>query len=295
MGRSDAVTFTRELVSAWSRLGALVTFESGWESRSNGLSANYEGAIVHHTAVRSSAANPFPGQRLLRVGRPDLPGPLCNSAGPWCPPDLPRIHVLSAGPGNHAGASGGRSMGPLPVSRSFNARVWGHEIDYAGDAPMAPGQYRAALIMARGVCDVLGRSSEYIRAHAESSVTGKWDPGYAPGKTIDMAAFRRDVANLSAVPEDFMATMSDAEKAQLMEVVRILLPGREGRSAGPGWLALVQARDAALRAAAAGGAGEVVAILRPVVIEAVKAGQAAAAGVTAEQIADELAARLSGQ
>lgn len=195
MGRQDAVQFTRELAAEWQRLGARVTFEPGWETRGNGSAANYEGAIVHHTVGASSATNPLPSKNVLKNGRPGLSGPLCNSAGPWCDEGTPWIHVFSANPANHAGASGGKSMGPLPVTTAFNARVWGHEIDYLGDRPMTKGQYKAAVIVGRGVINVLDRSAEYVRAHAETSVTGKWDPGYAPGKTIDMAAFRRDVAN----------------------------------------------------------------------------------------------------
>jgi hypothetical protein len=206
MGRTDAVAFTSQLVAEWRRLGAEVTLEPGWDVRGNGYGANYEGAIVHHTGFGSSEANPFPARNTLINGRPDLTGPLCNSAGPWCTPDRPRVHVISARPANHAGASGGRSMGPLPVTGLFNPRVWGHEIDYGGNVAMAPGQYVAALIVARGVANVLGRSTEYVRAHAETSVTGKWDPGYATDKTIDMAAFRRDAANFAGVEGDMQLT-----------------------------------------------------------------------------------------
>lgn len=156
MGRRDAVQFTLELAAEWRRLGARVTFEPGWETRGNGTSANYEGAIVHHTVGASSAANPLPSKNVLKDGRTGLSGPLCNSAGPWCDEGDPWIHVFAAHPANHAGASGGRSMGPLPVTSLFNPRVWGHEIDYLGDRPMTKGQYKAAVIMARGICNVLG-------------------------------------------------------------------------------------------------------------------------------------------
>jgi len=45
-----------------------------------------------------------------------------------------------------------------------------------------------------------------------------------------------DIIRLAQQGDDFMATMSDAEKADLMELVRVFLPGKSGRSAGPGWL-----------------------------------------------------------
>jgi hypothetical protein len=207
VGRRDAVQFTLEWAAEARRLGAIVEFETGWESRGNGTSADYEGGIVHHTAFLSSQSNPYPARGTLLNGRPNLPGPLCNVAGPWCPVDAPRLIVVSANPANHAGASGGRSMGPLPVTSLFNKRVFGLEIDYAGLVPMSDGQYRAALIFTRALANVLQRSVEYVRAHMETSVTGKWDPGHANGKTYDMAAFRQSAANLT--PEDDMPLNAD--------------------------------------------------------------------------------------
>lgn len=221
MGRRDAVQFTLEVVARARALGATVTFEPGWETRGNGTTANYEGAIIHHTASQSSAANPNPTRSVLINGRPDLTGPLCNFTGPWCAADAPWLHVIAANPANHAGASGGRSMGPLPVTSLFNPRVVGLEIDYAGSSPMADGQRRAALIFARAVCDVLGRSTDYVRGHAETSITGKWDPGYATGKTIDLDAFRRDAATLTPSSSGgFLMALSDAQQTELLSAMR---------------------------------------------------------------------------
>jgi hypothetical protein len=74
----------------------------------------------------------------------------------------------------------------------FNRRVLGLEIVYPGTSPMRAAQYRSALVWARVVADVVGKGNiERVRAHAETSITGKFDPGDAPGRTIDMAAFRR--------------------------------------------------------------------------------------------------------
>lgn len=215
MGRKDAVQFTLEWAARARALGATVTFQAGWEGRGNGTSADYEGAVVHHTASPSSAARPNPTLGVLIAGRSDLSGPLCNVTGPWCTVDKPTLHVVSANPANHAGASGGRSMGPLPVTGLFNKRVFGLEIDYAGSSAMTDGQRRAALIFARAVADVLGRSTEYVRAHAETSITGKWDPGYASGKTIDMGAFRQDATNITADSGGF--DLSQAQFDQLWQ------------------------------------------------------------------------------
>lgn len=169
--------------------GITVREASGWQSRGNGQTSAYEGGLVHHTATGYGIAVPGTGPgNLLINGRPDLRGPLCNYAGN----DDGSITVIAAHPANHAGASGGRSMGPLPVTSLFNRRVLGYEIVYPGNQPMRPAQYRSALVWAKAVADVCGGGNiERVRAHAETSITGKWDPGEAPGRTIDMAAFRR--------------------------------------------------------------------------------------------------------
>ncbi len=200
MGRRDAVQVIVEVVNKMRLLDPrlIVTYEPGWEKRGNGTTANYEGGIWHHTASSSSPTRPFPTQTLLRVGRSDLPGPLCNFAGPWCSVDRPTIHVMAAHPANHAGASGGRSMGPLPKTSLFNPRVLGLEIDYAGLTAMSPGQLHVAQLWARAVADVVGGGDiNRVRGHMETSVTGKWDPGFANGKTYDLNALRASSARLT--------------------------------------------------------------------------------------------------
>lgn len=200
MGRRDAVAVILEINARMRQLEPRlrITFEPGWERRGNGLSANYIGGIVHHTASFSSMARPFPTQGLLRDGRSNLSGPLCNWGGPVCTVEEPWIHVTAAHPANHAGASGGRSMGPLPRTSLFNPLVVGLEIDYSGIAPMLDGQLYVGHLWSRATADVLaGGNLEYIRAHMETSVTGKFDPGYAPGRTYDMAEFRRKAAAIT--------------------------------------------------------------------------------------------------
>ena len=222
MGRRDAVQVVLEVVARMRALEPrlVVSYEPGWETRGNGTTPNYEGGIWHHTALASSAARPFPSQKLVKDGRVDLDGPLCNFAGPWCTVDAPRIHVVAAFPTNHAGASGGRSMGPLPVTKLFNPRVLGLEIDYAGTVPMAPGQEYVAHLWGRAVADVVGGGDiNRVRAHMETSVTGKWDIGFALGKTYDMNAFRRAAAAVSPLGGALMA-LTDAEQAELLLAAR---------------------------------------------------------------------------
>lgn len=157
---------------------------SGAPTRGNGQSWDITGGLMHHTATALGAA-----PRVLWEGRPDLAPPLSNTAGEADG----TVAFVAYYPANHAGASGGKSMGPLPVTNTFNKRVWGHEIVYPGVSPMTVAQYRSAVILGKVIAEVLGVSAEHIRAHGETSITGKWDPGYANGKTIDMAAYRRDI------------------------------------------------------------------------------------------------------
>ena len=213
VGRRDAVQVTLEVIARMRQLEPrlLVTWEPGWETRGNGTTANYDFASVHHTASNTSLAKPFPTQSLLRDGRSDLSGPLCNEACPACTVEQPRIHVMAANPANHAGAS--RASGPVPKLALFNPRTRGLEIDYAGSVAMLAGQLYVAHIWTRANADVLaGGNVEHVRAHAETSVTGKWDPGYAPGKTIDMAAFRQNAAALTVQEIDMPVTEAEIDR-----------------------------------------------------------------------------------
>lgn len=185
-----SVSFARAVAAGLREYGVTVLEEPGWEARGNGTTSDYLGALIHHTASQSSYQKPEPTRGMVISGRRDLPGPLCNMLGLYDG----RLRLIAAHPANHAGASGGRFMGPLPVTRGFNKHVWGLEIDYDGVSPMSPEQHQSAVAFGAVVTRVLRRpNAEWIRAHAETSITGKYDPGWAPNKTIDMAAYRREV------------------------------------------------------------------------------------------------------
>lgn len=180
-----SVAFANAVVAGLRARGVVVKFHPGWESRGNGQSSAYQGLIWHHTATGFSVNAPS----ILVNGRSDLRGPLCNTSGN----SDGSITLIAAHPANHAGASGGRSMGPLPRTGSFNRCVWGHEIVYPGTVPMTAAQYRSATILGAVVSEILRRpNAEWCRAHMETSITGKWDPGYANGRTYDMSKMRAD-------------------------------------------------------------------------------------------------------
>jgi hypothetical protein len=190
-----SVARCREINARLRAAGITVHEWPGWDRRGNGQSSAYEGALIHHTGGPSGMALPGTAVgNLLVNGRRDLAGPLCNYAGNADG----SITVIAAHPANHAGASGGRSMGPLPTTRLFNKRVLGLEIVYPGTSPMTDAQYRTARIWARIVTNVCGNGDiQRARAHAETSITGKWDPGHAGNKTIDMTSFRAQALTAS--------------------------------------------------------------------------------------------------
>lgn len=188
-----SVAICREINRRLRAAGIVVHEWPGCWSRGNGLTSKYRGGIVHHTASNYGMA-----YTTLFDGRPGLSGPLCNYAGNADG----SITMMAAHPANHAGASGGKSMGPLPVTSLFNPYVLGLEIVYPGTSPMRSAQYRAACVWGRIVADVVGGGNiQTIRAHGETSITGKWDPGFAPpSRMIDMGAFRRDAASALYLP-----------------------------------------------------------------------------------------------
>jgi len=194
--RSPLMATVAQIVAELRRRGITVHEWAGWNGRGNEGVAHIDakGGIIHHTGSNYGSA--YAG--LVVSTRPDLfGGCLCNFAGN----ENGSLTVLASGLAWHAAPSTGPSLGALaPYGRNLNRNTVGLEIVYPGSSPMRNAQYRTALVWAKTVADLCaGGNLEAIRAHAEASSSGKWDPGYATGKTINMTAFRRDAAG-SATP-----------------------------------------------------------------------------------------------
>lgn len=188
-----SVARATEVIKRLRAAGITVHEAPNWQSRGNGQTSAYEGFIWHHTATAFSNSN----LSILINGRSDLSGPLCNTCG-WADGS---VGMIAAHPANHAGASGGRNTSPLPRTSLFNKLVWGHEIIYPGTQPMTAEQYRTSAILGKICTDVFGYGDiNRAKGHAETSITGKWDPGYAPGKTVDLNKFRVDARNSLSQP-----------------------------------------------------------------------------------------------
>jgi peptidoglycan hydrolase-like protein with peptidoglycan-binding domain len=170
----------RGILGIARKLG-LRTFEvPGWESRGLG-ELNPKKLLGHHTAAEVDV------DRLLRDGRSDLRGPLCNFA-------LHRdgaFGAVAAGRANHAGP------GIVPSSASYGTETTG-PIPIAGTGPVAFPQYRAFVLSQAAICIWHGWQASNWLGHRESArpLGRKIDPAF------DCGRFRADMAEVIADWED---------------------------------------------------------------------------------------------
>lgn len=223
----NAVQMIRDVANECIRRGVNVIFEPGWENRGNGQDwtpGGPKGLVNHHTG----GGNNIYLDRNLITGVPGLSGPLCNFAGLY-DGDL---CVVAAFPANHAGASGGWDTAPLPNTGWFNREVLGIEIQYRGTEPMSPEQWRTVTIFNKVCQEILGWPADQScsKFHQGTSIQGKWDPGYANGKTYDIYDFRRAViaspggGTVDPGEEDPMGALNDDEQRTILDGARQLFP-----------------------------------------------------------------------
>jgi len=156
------------------------------------------GLMVHHTGSDSRDQ-----RALLRDGVSGLPGPLAQ----FGLAQDGTVHLIGHGRANHAGAGDpdvlaaviNESYGQRPPadnqsSVDGNARFYGVEIWYSGSHKMTDAQYAALRKLSAAICDAHGWSAKSVIGHGEWGSPGKWDPGHAPGKMMDMSAVRDDIA-----------------------------------------------------------------------------------------------------
>ncbi|UIU47052.1 N-acetylmuramoyl-L-alanine amidase [Microcystis phage MinS1] len=196
-------------LAAVARTSGLIVVEiDGWRTRGHNGPFDPDGVLVHHTGsydeIGDTSSDLAYAQWLANVGRSDLPAPLCNlglSAESV-------VYVIAAGRAYHAGTA--RASGPMPAGdgntmyagiEAYNSGSQGWSSrgrDAAGnEITQREGYARLCAALCRGY----RWPADHVRAHAETSVTGKWDPGL-----LDMPPFRRDIADLITNPqEDDMA------------------------------------------------------------------------------------------
>lgn len=164
--------------------GLKVTVLPGWKTRGRPASTggfDPIGVLCHHTAttVTWTIAAVI---RLLTGGRTDLPGPLAQFGlgrdG--------RVYLIAAGRCNHAGAA--KASGSVAAGDGNTLYIGIEAFNSGGTEGWTKAQYQAYVLLAAVLSvRITKSSSETVRGHKETSVTGKVDPSF------NMTEFRRDV------------------------------------------------------------------------------------------------------
>ncbi|MDF1705001.1 MAG: N-acetylmuramoyl-L-alanine amidase [Aeromicrobium sp.] len=171
--------------------GLPVVEVAGWRTRGRDGRFNPRGALVHHTGTGSSTSSSAVVALLVK-GRPDLAGPLCQLG-------LDRdgtVYAIAAGRGNHAGKA--KAFAGVPAGDG-NELWLGIEAFNSGSEGWGLVQQLAYHRLCAALADGYGWPRARTAAHAETSVTGKWDPGYG-GRVINMTAFRDAVTRVNLNP-----------------------------------------------------------------------------------------------
>lgn len=175
--------------------GLHVVEMDGWRTRQTRNGFEPRGVVCHHTATSSTVVDANV-RNLLRDGRSDLPGPLCQMG-------LERdgtFVLIAAGRGNHNGYD------PNWGNDAFGIEAYN---DGVGE-PWPPAQLDAYRRGVAAICRRQGWGTDRVKAHRETTV-GKSDP-----KGIDIDLFRSDVQALIQSPGDD-PDMTPAEFVDLMK------------------------------------------------------------------------------
>jgi hypothetical protein len=221
-------------LAAVARTSGLRVIElEGWRSNISAGAFNPKGVLCHHTGsfdeIGDTSSDLAYARWLAFTGRDDLPPPLCNLA--LSAESV--VYVCSAGNANHAGEA--RASGPMPAASDGNSLYVGIEAMNSGsqgwgsvgtDAQGVKVTQREGYArLCAALCRGYGWSASHVRAHRETSVTGKPDPGL-----LAMDPFRADVARLITGDWFDMATRADlaAELKPLQNQLDTLLARTEG-------------------------------------------------------------------
>lgn len=201
------------LDKAVRKSGLTIKLLPGWETNKSNGGEDYQGVLVHHTGSFDAIADPKDDLEFAMwmafTGRSDLPPPLDNLA-------LSAegvVYVSAAGNANHAGEA--KASGPMPAAPDGGKIYIGIEAMNNGSQGwdsksfLADGTeityFEAYALLCASLCHYYGWPASHVRAHKETSVTGKWDPGL-----LDMDKFRaRIAAILDEWKEEDMALSND--------------------------------------------------------------------------------------
>lgn len=215
-----------DLDKAVARSGLEVIHLKGWRTRKSNGGEDYQGVLAHHTGSYddlTDAKNDLDyAWWMADIGRPDLGPPLCNLS---LSAEL-RVYLTAAGNANHAGAA--RASGPMPAAADGSRIYIGIEAMNSGSqgwdskATLPSGEvvtyFEGYARLCASLCYFYGWTASHVRAHKETSVTGKWDPGL-----LDMDAFRARIAAIIEQwkEEDDMPTPEEVAKAMLKQKINV--------------------------------------------------------------------------
>jgi hypothetical protein len=159
--------------------GLTVVEVPGWRTRGHGELVRVDTIVCHHTATSAKAAGNYPSLAIVRDGRSDLPGPLCNLG-------LGRdgtVYVVAASLAYHAGTVRQTTYG--------NAYSIGIEAEHDGISPWPPALLAAYARLCAVLAEHYQLPTSRVLGHKEvcAPVGRKTDPN------TDMDAFRAAVDN----------------------------------------------------------------------------------------------------
>lgn len=186
--------------------------------------------MSHHVASRYSTSNTTPALSLVKRGRSDLPGPLCNGYGGF---DL-TYRIITFGYANHPGEGGPHTVkalsgGTFTIPKDSARRyAWGTEFE----GGITPSDWDKVLTNPRNgmkmtMREFMGRCNaaleEFLEihetAHLEHSTWTSRKPdraGYSAAKGIaEKAPYRKEaqrelpIVNLANVREQFVRAIAD--------------------------------------------------------------------------------------
>lgn len=206
------------LNKAVERSGLIIVEMPNWQTRGRPSGGFYpSGVLCHHTGSYDGEGDTSSDKAyadwMARVGRSDLPAPLCHLA--LSAESV--VYVCAAGRANHGGTA--RTAGPMPSgdanymyigieAMNSGSQGWGTKgKDREGNTIT---QYEGYTRLVRSLVDFYDWPVSHVRAHRETSVTGKWDPGL-----LDMDKFRTSIANCELEDDE----MKQEDWTKLREVV----------------------------------------------------------------------------
>jgi hypothetical protein len=191
----------RKAATLMRQRGLTVGAFAGWEHAGRSSTFTPRAVTCHHTAAAVDV------DRILRDGRADLPGPLCNWAlhrdGSWW--------LVASGRANHAG------VGWLPSSESYGVEATG-PVPVTASGTGAFPNYDEYVLGVACICEVESWAANRVYAHKETATPDgrKPDPAFGdsyPKPYLDMDRFRGQVKAAQEGEDDM--PLNDADKKWL--------------------------------------------------------------------------------